>query len=554
MKKKFTIWLMLVTVMALMLVSCGQETSTETETPSTGVEEPTEVSVAEPTEPPSGPQYGGTVIMSTNAEPPHLNPLNNLLNTGLISGQLFPALLKYNLDMTPKPWLASSWEISEDGLTYTFYLDENAVWTDGVPITAEDVIFSFEEMIIKHHPSGQSNFSSLESIDAPDDKTVIFNLSENYTPFMVYLSHMMAPIFPKHVYEGTDPLDNPNNFEPKVTGGPFIFEEWVQGDHITLVRNDQYWVDELPYLDRFIFRFMPEPSTRVLALEAGEIDYIPPGSLPESEVDAVREMEGIVLGDTGYEAFISVVTFGMNTRRAPFNDVLVRRAISYAVDRDFILEAVYFDHGFVSPGPIPPPSWAFDPSVTGYDYNPEKARQMLDDAGYPVGDDGVRFSMTITYRPDVYVWSKSAEVIAENLREIDIAVELRPLESAAYYPAVYENWDFDMASVTWGAGPDPHNISAIYHSDNIRPLIFTNFTGYSNPDVDALFDEAKTVTDQEERKELYSQIQAMLIEDSPAIWTVHPIRFSAYRETLQGMPPGPWYATRDPADEVWVKE
>ncbi len=566
MKKKITIWLMLVTVMALMLASCGKETPAETETPSMEVEEPTEVSVAEPTEvqvepteppmeeEPSGPQYGGTVVMSTNAEPPHLNPLNNLLNTGLISGQLFPALLKYNLDMTAKPWLASSWEVSEDGLTYTFYLDENAVWTDGVPITAEDVKFSFEEMIIKHHPSGKSNFSSVESIDAPDDKTVIFTLSETYTPFMVYLSHMMAPIFPKHVYEGTDPLENPNNFEPKVTGGPFVFEEWVQGDHITLVRNEQYWVDELPYLDRIIFRFMPEPSTRVLALEAGEIDYIPPGSLPESEVDAVREMEGIVLGDTGYEAFISVVTFGMNTRKAPFNDVLVRRAIAYAVDRDFILEAVYFDHGFVSPGPIPPPSWAFDPSVTGYDYNPEKTRQMLDDAGYPVGDDGVRFSMTITYRPDVYVWSKSAEVIAENLREINIAVELKPLESAAYYPAVYEKWDFDMASVTWGAGPDPHNISAIYHSDNIRPLIFTNFTGYINPDVDALFDEAKTVTDQEERKELYSKIQAMLIEDSPAIWTVHPIRFSAYRETLHGMPPGPWYGTRDPFDEVWIKE
>lgn len=570
--------LLLLTSIILLLSACAAPTPAPTEIVGAGTsptEVPTETSptvvpptqipptevateAVSPTEAPSEstgmePQYGGTMVVSTNAEPPHLNPLNNLLNTGLISGQLFPALLKYNLDMTPKPWLAESWEISDDLLTYTFHLVENAAWTDGTPITSDDVKFSFEELILPYHPSGESNFSSIETIETPDDHTVIFKLKEPYTPFMVYLSHMMAPIFPKHVYEGSDPMENPNNFEPTVTGGPFVFKEWVSGDHITLVRNDDYWIEGLPYLDQIIFRFIPEPSARVIAIETGDIDYIPPGSLPESEVDSIQAMEGVELGDTGFEAFISVVTFGMNTRKEPFNNVLVRQALAHAVNNQFILQAVYFNHGLICEGPIPPTSWAYDPSISGYDYDPEKAKQLLDEAGYPEGDNGIRFSMSIVYRPDTYIWAKSAEVIADNLSDIGVDVELRPLESAAYYPAVYEDWDFDMAAVTWGAGPDPNNISAIYHSDNIRPLIFTNFMGYSNPEVDALFDEAKRETDKEKRKDLYGQIQAKIIADSPAVWTINPVRYSAYKEELQGIPPGPWYGTRDPADEVWIK-
>ena len=573
-KTKTVLILSVLMAFMLLLASCAPQAPSPVEAPTTEApapeilptkpptelptEAPTEIPIQPPTEVPpepteTGPQYGGTMIVASSAEPTTLNPLNNLYVTQMISGQLFPALLEYNFDMTPKPSLADSWEISSDGLNVTFHIVENATWTDGMPITSADVKFSFEEAIIPLHPSGESTFGVVESIDTPDDKTVVFNFGEPFSPFMSYLAHQNAPILPKHIYEGTDIMENENNFKTAVSGGPFVFKEWIAGDHITLVRNDTYFKEGLPYLDQVVFRFIPDPQGRVLALEAGEVDYIPPINMPETEMDRVRDTDGLVLATTGFESSAPFFQWGFNLRREPFNDVLVRRALSYAVNKDFIKDAVFFGYGDDIAGPISPRSWAYDPDAIGYEYDPEKAKEMLDAAGYPEGSDSTRFSMTITYPGDINSYVKGAEVIAANFEDIHVKVELVAMERSAYYPTVYEDWDFDLAGVTWGSGPDPNNIATIYHSDQIRKLIFTNYMGYSNPEVDALFDQAKAETELDVRKELYQEAQRILIEDAPAIWVIGPHRNSAYREGFHGIPPGPFYGTRDPADQVWTE-
>jgi peptide/nickel transport system substrate-binding protein len=431
---------------------------------------------------------------------------------------------------------------------------EDAVWTDGTPITSADAKFSIEEAIRPLHPSGETNFGPVTSIDTPDDKTVVLSFDDPFSPFMAYLGHQNAPILPKHVYEGTDIMENPNNFEPTVSGGPFVFEEWTPGDHITLAGNDTYFEEGRPYLERIVFKFIPDPQGRVLALEAGEVDYIPPINMPETEMNRVDETDGLVLATTGFESSQPFFFWGFNTRREPLDNVLVRRALSHAVDKDFIRDAVFFGFGDDIVGPISPRSWAYDPDATGYEYDPEKAKQMLDEAGYPVGDDGTRFSMTITHPGDINSYVKTSEVLAANLEAIEIDVELVPMERSAYYPTVYEEWDFDFAGLTWGSGPDPDNISTVFHSSQIRPLIFTNFMGYSNPEVDALFDQAKTETNIEVRTDLYQEIQRMIIEDAPAVFVIGPHRNSSYREGIHGIPPGPFYGTRDPADNVWIEQ
>ena len=245
--------------------------------------------------------------------------------------------------------------------------------------------------------------------------------------------------------------------------------------------------------------------------------------------------------------------WGFNLRREPFDDVLVRRALSHAVDKDFIRDAVFYGFGDDIVGPISPRSWAYDSNAKGYDYDPELAKELLDAAGYEVGADGVRFEMTITHPGDINSYVKTSEVLAANFEAVGIAVELVPMERSAFYPKVYEEWDFDLSGLTWGSGPDPNNIATVYHCDQIRQLIFTNYMGYCSEEVSALFDQAKIEIDFEVRKELYQEIQRLIIEDAPAIWIIGPHRNSSYREGIHGIPPGPFYGTRDPADEVWIE-
>jgi peptide/nickel transport system substrate-binding protein len=555
----------LLMALALLLGSCAAPTEapptspppTEAPAVSAPATEATmpEAPAATPTEEGLQPKTGGTLVVAISGEPPHLMGLNQNRVTQYVSTQLFPALLEYDFNVNPVPSLAESWEISDDGLTYTFHLVKGATWTDGQPITSEDVKFSIEDMAINYHPSGKANFGSIEAIDTPDASTVVVKLKQPYAPLIKLFSAMNALVLPKHIYEGTDPFENPNSLDGKVTGGPFVLEEWVKGDHITLKRNESFFKPGRPYLDRVIFRFIPDSSARVVALQAGEVDYIASGSFSYDGIEALAGAEGITTVGSGAEATADVATFGFNLRKKPFDDVKVRQAMNYAIDRSFILQAVTFGKGMPAIGPLHPSSWAFDADVLGpfdYPYDPQKAEELLDEAGYPRGADGWRFTVTLNTRPALFVYAKTNEIMADNLRAVGIDAKLNALETAAYYPAMYENWDFDISGGLFISGYSPQNLASIYTCDQILRLQFTNFMGYCNHDVDAMFQQAVATLDQAERKSIYLDIQKQILQDAPAIWAFGNVDWVAYRDTFHGLPPGPWNG-RDPMDGVWTE-
>ena len=234
---------------------------------------------------------GGTFIMAMSGEPQSLvGFLATDTNASMIANNVFSKLVSLNPDMTPRPDLAESWTVSEDGLTYTFNLVTDARWHDGEPVTAEDVVFTVEDIVAEHFPRASSWVPNVESVTATGEHQVNFQLLEPYAPFMTLMGSSLGSgmlIMPKHIYEGMDIPNNEANFAP-IGSGPFRFGSWNRGAYIELVRNDDYFVDGQPYLDRVIGQIVPDASSRLLAFEQGEIDFLHMYILPNDQIGRLK--------------------------------------------------------------------------------------------------------------------------------------------------------------------------------------------------------------------------------------------------------------------------
>ena len=297
------------------------------------------------------PKYGGTIIIGILTDVTHLNPaISTSYYIDTVSGQIYNSLMEYDYKtLEPVPELAKSWEISEDGLTYTFHLEEDVYWHDGEPFTSEDVKFTFENITIPYHPRGAATFGGIE-FEAPDEHTFVMKLENSYAPLINYFTLWYVGIMPKHLYEGTDILNNPHNWEDPVGTGPFMLDEWVKGSHIKLVRNPNYWRKGKPYLDSVIFKIIPDTSSRLLAFENQEIDYVPL-MIPNTELKRLNETDGINVVSCG--AFGSMHTIQNNLDNEYLSDIRVRKAIAYAINKDQFNELVLDDLFEVATGPFP---------------------------------------------------------------------------------------------------------------------------------------------------------------------------------------------------------
>ena len=265
-------------------------------------------------------------------------PLFNTRLTQEICGNINESLLLFDWQFRPQPNLAKSFEMSPDGLTYVFRLRDDVVWHDGKPFTAHDVAFSCGQMLPQLNPRSRAAFSHIASIKTPDRHTVEMRLSQPFSAFLLSFMASSAPMMPAHIYEGTDFRTNPYNLKPIGTG-PFKFKEWVSGDHQTLVRNDDYWNKSAggPYVDEVIIKILPEPTTRVAGLDTGEIDYLV-NNVPSDQYATVEAMENVTLtfAPSYYGEWIT-----FNTAQAPFDNVQLRQALNYAVDKAG-LRALYY--------------------------------------------------------------------------------------------------------------------------------------------------------------------------------------------------------------------
>ncbi|WP_044529331.1 ABC transporter substrate-binding protein, partial [Herbaspirillum sp. B65] len=271
------------------------------------------------------PQAGGTLNMLMQPEPPTLMlALNQQGPTQFAGSKIYQSLLTYSQDLKPQPSLAESWEISKDGLTYTFNLYKGVKWHDGKPFTAADVVFSSDKFLREVHPRMRVLMNQrVESVKAEGDNKVIFKLKQPFSPFIYAFEVSTMPIVPKHIYEGTDYRTNPANNNPIGTG-PFMLKEWKRGAYIHLVKNPNYFKPGLPYLDDIYLKIVPDAASRAVAFEQGTVDVLRGGDVENFEVRRLQKLPNVQSTTAGWEMFSPTVWLQMNLRRAPFNNKTVR--------------------------------------------------------------------------------------------------------------------------------------------------------------------------------------------------------------------------------------
>jgi peptide/nickel transport system substrate-binding protein len=501
------------------------------------------------------PRRGGTLIMALDTDPPTVNPD---VTTGVpdvsVGSLIYEALTRIDENFQAVPSLAESWTVSPDNLTYTFKLIKTN-WHDGTPFTSKDVKFTLEKVSPKYGAKFSAAAGHIKQITAPDDQTVVIELSSPFGPMLFSLSsYSNAAILPSHVFEGTDILTNPATLTKPVGTGPFMMQEWVRGQTITLARNPNYWRKGLPYLDHIVFRMIPDTSARVLALKAGEVDYIYFYYFSANQYSQIAGDPNIQVRERGTPEDHLII---MNTRRAPFDQVKVRQALFTAIDRDYIKKAVYQNLGVVMQGAIDSKiAWANDPNINlskMYPFDPAKAAAMLDAAGVKSGADGKRLKINLVYDSADTSNERLAQVLQSMWQKIGVEVAFAGLTRNMMLPRVFTDWDFDATLQAYSTAGDPAlGVSRLYVTSAIRKAPFVNASGYSNPDVDRLFAAGASASGQADRATDYKAVEKILANDLPVfpIWQTALMNVATTR--VQGK--WAWSTGYDYWDEVWAKK
>ena len=495
------------------------------------------------------PKQGGTLVMAIQQTPRHLNPaVQSGTATGIPGTQLFAAPLRYDEGWNPQPYLAESWEVSEDGLSVTLNLVKGATFHDGEPITSEDVAFSID--VVKENHPFKSMFAPVESVETPDEHTAVLRLSKPHPALMLAMSSQLLSIIPKHVYgDGQDPKAHPQNSENVVGSGPFKLVEFERDQHIILERHDGFFMEGRPYLDKIVMRIMKDTSARTIALESGELQ-LSGFELTPRDLVRLKKNEDLNVSGEGYAAIGSIIWMAFNTKDGNTADPAVRKAIAYATDRNFILKALMLGTAQPAKTGIHPGSPFYDGGVEAYDLDLDKANQILDEAGYAKDENGVRFAMTVDYG-----WATVkpyAEYLKPQLKKIGIDVTVRASADFPTWAKRISNHEFELTLdnvFNWG---DPViGVHRTYDSKNIKEgVIWSNTQQYANARVDELMEAAGSTYDQDERKRLYAEFQAIIADELPIYWLFAAPYHTVSHKSVKNPPNGIW-GTSSPLDKVY---
>ena len=484
---------------------------------------------------------GGTLSYLVQPEPPTLaNYISTSGPIGFVAPKVYEGLVDYAPDLSVVPALAESVEVSADGLTVTFKLQRGVTWHDGEPFTSADVQFTVMEVLKKYHPRGPNNFREVTAIDTPDAHTAIFRL-ENPAPYMMRaLSAYESPMLPKHLLEGQD-ARNADIARAPVGTGPFKFVEWRKGQYIRLDRNENYWKEGLPYLDRLVARFIPDASTRTAALENGEVMYAALGAIPNIDAVRLRDMDEFSVTTDGYAMINSMALIEFNTKAAPFDNPAVRRAVSKAIGRDFLIDNIFFGYGRAADSALSSNFEAIglyvgdQPNYTE-SADPKAAIAIMDAAGIEPDGDGVRARVTLDLIPYGEEWQRSGEYIKQALGDVGIKAELRYEDVPTWLKRVYADYDYQFTVNYFYQLSDPVlGVHRHYGTDQIRQgTHFVNGTRYSNPRIDELLAAGATEPDAKRRSEIYAEVQAILAQDMPVTNLFEMQFLTVYNNRLKG--------------------
>lgn len=495
-----------------------------------------------------GPTEGGTLAVAIDSDPGSLNPaITTSGGTHTAAGLMFNGLVGLTPDLEPEPELAESWEVLEDGALYRFDLRDGVTWHDGKPFTSADVKFTFEQMLLKLHSRTKTSVgAALESITTPDADTVEFRFKEPYAPLLLQLDAVEAPILPKHLYEGTDVQKNPVNSKPVGTG-PFKLVSYTPDSELRLAKNEDYFKEGLPYLDEVVMRIIPDKGNQVVALEAGEVDWL--FGAPGPDLPRLKESGdyGFLTTSVNPGGSNCIMTVSFNLDKPMFQDPRLRRALGLALDREQFLERVLFGQGKVAEAPISSGiPFAYAPDLEGMpQFDRAAAQELLDEAGWKRTGDGTRTAQGVKGVPDgtplafrfthFPTFSAYAQLLRAQLSEVGADVTLVPLEPPVFADTVFKARDFDTNIISFCNGLDPEiGVKRMYVTSNIGPIPFSNSSAYRNPQVDQLFDQARSTVDPAARTAVYRDLQEELVKDLPYLWLVETEANRVFTKDCQG--------------------
>jgi len=467
-------------------------------------------------------QTAGRLTVAADSEPKNLNPAIVASNgVFFVASKVIEPLAEASFDAEDglEPRLATSWEGSEDGLSVTFKLREGVTWHDGKPFTSADVAFSALQVWKPLQNLGRLVFANLADVETPDEHTAIFRFSQP-TPFQLIRNALPAvtSVVAKHLYEGTDIATNPANNQ-LVGTGPFKFAEYKPGEYYRLTKNEAYWGEGEPKLEEIVYRVLPDRAAAASALEAGEIDLAAFSAVPLADLARIKEVEGLEVYSTGYEALTYQLIVEINHRRKELADLKVRQAIAHAIDKQFVVDTIFLGYAETSTGPIPKnaPEFYTD-DVETYPFDVAKANALLDEAGYPRGADGTRFALKLLPAPYFNETRQFGDYLRQALAEVGINAELVNNDSAAHQKAVYTEHAFDLAVAPPVFRGDPAvSTTILVRSGTADGVPFSNQGGYVNAELDALIDKANTTIDEEARTDLFKEFQRLVDADLPLI-------------------------------------
>lgn len=461
---------------------------------------------------------GGSVSVAITAEPPGWDPSASTSQeiARVMYHNVFEGLVRFEESGNIVPALAESWDISEDGLSWTFKIREGVKFHDGSDLSLADIIAKFERA--KNPDSGHTHpeyYAAIETISAGEGNTIVLQLSEASSSLLYNLARPDSVIYPaaKAETQRSEPIGT----------GPFRFAEYIEGSEVRLEKFADYYIPGVPYLDSVVFKIISDPNARFAALQAGDLDLT--GVTPEQylQLAAITDLKG------GEGFATAEITLAMNNSREPFANPLVRQAITHAINKEVIAEGAMFGLASVI-GTHMSPSEPYYVELNPYPYDPEKAKALLAEAGYPNG-----FSISFELPEPYNIERRAGEVIAQQLSEVGITIDLSVVEWGTWIQRIFLGGDYDMTII---GHSEPRDIN-IYANPNY-------YYKYDNPRIAEILQEIEMTADQAEQTRLFQEIARIIADDAVNVWVMSPFALWAAKSDVYGF----WVSQPTPAIDM----